>query len=401
MLRNMRTKRSVVIRFSWLVPAISGLFMAGVALGLIFNTAIWLGAVLFGLGLGLGALGLAADKRFFIWASVISLLGLGFLRTFLDTEAIERALINFSRPLLDNISYLKKGLSQSLAQFFFAPVSNLLRALILGERSALSYDFLQTLNNTGTRHIVAISGLHIGIIGGVLWGLTKALPIKRGLQVGLLLSILVIYVIMVGAPPSAVRAAIMAGVFVLSLALSRGVRLWHSLLAAALIMVLIEPSQLSSISFQFSFMAVAGILAAKPLMDRLLKILPNPLKLRDLLSISLAVLIFLWPLLTFYFGRLSIISPLANMAAVPFLPVLIVGGFLSAVFGLFWPDLGGVLAWPIQKIGELVINLLTGLSAFPYASFKMPNFLFLVIAYYIVLAALVIWLRFFRQSDTI
>jgi competence protein ComEC len=302
---------------------------------------------------------------------------------------------SYQAPVFQKTFQLLAGFKEkfelALNQTFFPPTREMLLALILGERESLPYSFVESLNLTGTRHILAISGLHIGIIGGLLWFGLGILPFSLKARVFLSFIILGAYVLLIGAPPSALRATVMAGVFALGALAGRGIRSWHSLILAAVLLLAFEPAILGSLSFQLSFLAVAGILLLKPLMDNLLDFLPNPLKLRDLLSISLAVQIFLWPVLGFYFGRVALVAPLANLAIVPLLPYLIGGGFLSGFTGLVIPKFSLFFAWPVQKTGELGAGLLTALAGAPYSSVDLITPLWLVFGYYATLIGLVIW----------
>ncbi len=316
--------------------------------------------------------------------------------------AILRINPSFSFVPVGNVSIgvfesFRNFLLDILNQRFYGHSQGLFSALLLGHKEALSYELKQIFNNTGTRHIVAISGLHIGIVTLGIWGVARNLPLAKGWQVIFIIGILTGFVLLVGAPASAVRAGIMAGIVAISLLLGRGVRIWHSLAAAALFMILLEPAQLGSISFQLSFLAVSGIVLLKPVIDPFLCKVPNIFKLRDLLSVSVSVLIFLWPVLVFYFEKMSLVSPLANLISVPFLPVLIVGGFAVLVFSMISPSLGVIAVYPVQILSEAIIAGLEALAGLPGAFFEFNISLPVLVGYYVVLVLSVIGTEWYAK----
>ncbi len=140
------------------------------------------------------------------------------------------------------------------------PRPGVLTAMLLGETAALEVEQRERYRRTGTLHLFAISGLHIGLIATMLAFVLKRLGCGLRVNGCVSLALLITYVWIVGAPPSAVRAVIMVGTFWLALMLWRQPGLFPALILSALIVLLIDPAQLFSPGFQLSYTIVAGLI---------------------------------------------------------------------------------------------------------------------------------------------
>jgi len=292
----------------------------------------------------------------------------------------------------------KDKLRKIINQTLLPPQGSILRAIFLGDKQSLSATLKEKLNLTGTRHIVAISGMHMIIMSQILLFLALALGFWRGQAFYLVLILLIIYIIMIGAPASALRAGLMAGLLLLAQKAGRLRGADRAIVLAATTMLAINPSLLAAdVGFQLSFMATLSIIYLKPIFDEKITNWPNPFHLRDILTMTLAAQLGTLPLLIFHFGRLSLISPLANLLIVPLLPLIMISGLALSLLGLIWLPLAKIIAWPVWFLLSYLVKVVDYLSSFPLAAYEFRNVSWIILlGYYLVLVVFVV--KFSKQK---
>ena len=220
----------------------------------------------------------------------------------------------------------------------------LCRALVLGQRDGLKREVRQTYAKVGAGHLLALSGMHLGIIYTILYFLLIRWVRHtqwRWFALPPLLLLLWGYALVAGMPVSLVRAAIMLSVFTVLSLMQYETDPLHPLALSAIIILLIAPKDLLSISFQLSFSAVFFILALwGPLRDRFPKL---PWALR-LVAVSCVAQIGTTPLTLYYFHQLPLLAPLLSLLLIPMTTLIIC---LTLVAMLL----------PITPIGWLLNNL--------------------------------------------
>jgi len=282
------------------------------------------------------------------------------------------------------------------------PQSGLLNAMLLGYKRELLPEIADQFSQTGMSHIVAISGLHITIIAGILFYLFILLGVPRSKSFWPALTILFLYIIMIGFRASATRAFIMAALLLYALKIGRLSKSINALILAGSVLLIINPKLLLyDIGFQLSFLAVLGILYFYPLFNKWLEFISDKYKIRSIIGVTLSAQILTLPLVVYYFGILSIISPVANLLVLPILPVVMVGGMILIILGLIWAKLAfifGILIWIILSYVLKVIELL---SQIPYAFFKFKtiNFIFIILVY-ILIFGFYIYIKNRTQKNT-
>ncbi|MBF0213877.1 MAG: DNA internalization-related competence protein ComEC/Rec2 [Magnetococcales bacterium] len=241
----------------------------------------------------------------------------------------------------------------------------LAEALLVGKRGHLDGELQNALFVSGTFHLVAISGLHLSLVGGTVYfllrlALTLILPLSRRLDMkrpAALLTLLPVtaYAFLAGWSVSTQRAFIMVGLFLLAIALQRRRQSWRMLTLAALLILSWRPSQLLNAGFQLSFLCVAVILY---LIDRLPA---TNWRERLLLSVTstISIGVATAPLSLYAFHRLSPYSIGINLLAIPWVGELSTTlGLLAMVLQPLWPDGGhGLLTltgWTLERYRELV-----------------------------------------------
>jgi competence protein ComEC len=207
-------------------------------------------------------------------------------------------------------------------------------------------------------HLLAISGLHLSIVAGMLLSLGIWLfGRRRFIYVWLALGGIWIYALLTGMHPPVLRAAIMASLFLAAELLGRQRSAATALAFAAAVMVAFSPRILWDASFQMSFAAMAGLIFIFPLVQTALvralraiageRVATSPFAgfIIGSLSVGLGAVIAVWPLVAYYFGVISPVAPLATLFALPALPGVIFLGALAGAAGIAFLPLGQVIGW--------------------------------------------------------
>lgn len=222
------------------------------------------------------------------------------------------------------VTKVRLNLNEQIKKNLPAPQSQLLSGVVLGVKSNLSKDFRDDLVNTGTLHVVVVSGYNIALVAGLALSLSFLIGRRKA---SLLAAFLVIgYTLLVGLSAPTLRAAIMAILTIFATLLGRRTLAIYLLFITAYILVLISPENLLDISFQLTFLATLGLITLTKPVSTLLKKVINPV--REPLSTTLAAQILVAPLIFFYFGNVSLISPFVNVLVLWTIPISTVGGFV-------------------------------------------------------------------------
>ena len=297
----------------------------------------------------------------------------------------------------------KNKIKESIEKIMPFPEVSILEAITLGNKQMLSEEIKENLNITGTRHIVAISGMHIVILSWIIMYLLIGIGLWRGQAFYFALGLMILFIIMVGAPASAVRAGIMAGILLLGQKIGRLSDSARLVVFAAAIMLIFNPLLLRyDVGFQLSFLAVLGIIYLKPIFDNWLGKIIKKEQLNgfiQIITMTLAAQIATLPILIYNFGRISFISPLANVLIVPLLPFIMSLGLAFNIGTLIWSFVGKILIWPIYIGLTYVIRLTDYLSQPSFAVKEITNIHWLwLVGYYILL---IIFLWFFKKKQKI
>ncbi len=213
--------------------------------------------------------------------------------------------------------------------------SAIAKAILIGYKVDLDKDLVQAYSNAGVVHLIAISGLHMGIIYGVLIWLFSSLPfIKKSkpLKLILILSGLWIFAVLTGASPSVMRAAVMFSSIVAAKAFNKNSSVYNSLAASAFLLLCFNPFILFDVGFQLSYLAVLGIVVAQKSISNWLYF-KNKLVQRiwELAAVSLSAQLFTFPLCFYYFHQLPLLFLFSNMIAIP-LATLALWGCIILIF---------------------------------------------------------------------
>lgn len=351
-------------------------FMAGVALYSGLGFSWWLmgifisGLVFFGIS---GVI--APSEKIFISFLIFLAIFLGLVRasTFSSgDDASETTFWNGARGNL--VTKIENILPQ--------PESGVFSAMVLGFEDDISAELKNAFNVTGTRHILAISGMNITIISGMLMSLGLFFGLWRRQAFWLAIIGIIIFILLVGSPASAVRAGLMGGLALWAKNQGRLVLAWQPVVVAAFLMVFLKPTLLVfDIGFQLSFLAVIGLIFFNNFWLRIFNFVPIKI-VRELLALSMAVQVTTWPITLYNFGTFSAISPIANIFVVPLLtPIMFLGLGFTAVF---WSNiLAQAFLWPAWLILKVDLYLVNFFAAIPWANLNLGKIgLVAVILYY-------------------
>ncbi len=266
----------------------------------------------------------------------------------------------------------RERLAERLERAMPYPESALASAMLLGKRELLPDELVEKFRGTGAAHLLAISGLHVGVLLAVTAG-TAAWFLGRQRPTYLVLAGVVIwlYVLVAGAPPSALRAAAMGTVYLAALGLGRPSSVLPALALTAVVMTAVSPNLVRQVSFQLSFAAVGGIAVALAMFGGVLHFGSSPSAAwwRRLLGwatalvvVSAAATLATWPLVATNFGQVALMSVPVSLLAVPAMAPLLVSALLAAAGGLAFEPLGQLLGWVAVAPSAWVIGVV---SSFP------------------------------------
>lgn len=255
-------------------------------------------------------------------------------------------------------------------------------AMALGDKSALTHELRDTYSVSGASHVLALSGLHLGIIYGLLW---LFLPHRRWPAVSqtIILIAMWLYVFLVGMPVSVVRSAVMLTVYGLLSIGHRNKMSVNALAFTAIVMLMWNPEWLFDIGFQLSFMAVLAILLFVPVFEGVFsaKYLQEHRMVRyvwGLVAVSVSAQIGVAPLIAYYFGRLSTYFLVTNFIVLP--AAYLILGFSLIV--LLFPSLAYILLYIVDSLNAVLLRITT----IPGSSIDgfHPNVLQVVLTYVII-----------------
>ena len=265
-------------------------------------------------------------------------------------------------------------------------------ALTLGYKDELGKESRRHFQATGGAHVLAVSGLHTGIIYGVLiWLLTLGGHVKpryenragRWTISMLIISVMWFYAWLTGMTPSVVRAVLMVSIFEVGRMAYRQAISLNTIAAAAVLILLVKPTDLWSVSFQLSFAATAAIVILMSAFRHLVISKYRSLNyLTGILLVSIAAQLGTLPLTMYYFGQMSNYFLLTNLIVLPLATFLVPFGLLSIALGGSWLGLTvskatWALAWAMNHSVEWIEHLPGSLM---HVSVSLP----MVIVYYML-----------------
>jgi len=269
----------------------------------------------------------------------------------------------------------------------------ILAALTLGAREEVSEDVKTVWSAAGATHVLAVSGLHVGIIFGVMQFLLSFLAgskLGRFIRGMILLACLWSYALLTGLSPSVMRAASMFSIIAIALMINRKGTIYNSLAISALLLLLIDPFVLFNVGFQFSYLAVVSIVYFQPKFENMINVDSFVLRWSwRLFTVSLAAQVGTFPLAIYYFHQFPAYFFLSNFVIIPVAGLLI---YSSAVL-LIFSEINFLTKWftyLLQNFVELIHWLIYQIQALPGALIERITFTsFQVVLLYCLIIGLV------------
>ena len=320
--------------------------------------------------------------------------------TYLTYPRVQLVAHDAASPIMAAIYRLRDRAYEEIYHLFPAPEAPLLAGILLGLDNDLPPALADAFRDTGTAHIIAISGFNFAILAGLFASLFGRI-FSRWVATGVAIFTITVYALLVGASPAVVRAAIMSSLALLAHQIGRRSAGFNSLAITAGAMCLASPNMPWDPSFQLSFFATLGLmlygerfqggftgLLEKRLPSQLARRIAGPVG--EYFLLTLAAQVMTLPVILFHFQRLSISSLLANPLILPPQPLVMILGGLAVLAGLFSDPLAhaiAALAWPLTAYTIRAVELL---AAIPGGSVALGDFNFttLLLAYGLVLAPL-------------
>ena len=236
-------------------------------------------------------------------------------------------------------------------------------AMLFGDTEFMQQSDLSALRGSGVAHVIAVSGLHVGVLAAALLFLLRKLRLKDGVCLAVLLPIFGFYAYLAEFTPSVLRASIMVSVALAASALGERYDDVSSLSFAAILILLFRPLYLFDLSFLMSFLAILGIQSLARPLERIFKRHKVPSRLASGLALSAAATISLLPLSAVVFGRIALVSLLLNVIVVPLASVAFVLNLAALLPTLVFPrfavllSLFGYLPLLIAEISDSAAKL--------------------------------------------
>ncbi|MBO8171464.1 MAG: DNA internalization-related competence protein ComEC/Rec2 [Bacillaceae bacterium] len=253
---------------------------------------------------------------------------------------------------------LQGYLSQKMDQIFQERTAPVFKGLLLGDKQDIPHEVKEAFSRLGLGHVLAISGLHVGILISLLLGGGRLMGFTFEHTIRFTLVVLPLYAVLTGLTPSVIRAVLMGEVALVAWLIRRTRDPWNTLGFAFVVMVLFEPYYLWQIGFQLSFLVTGGLFYLVPFLSKTLPV--SWTWLRNLLAVTLAAQLVSFPLTIYYFHQYSLLSFLTNLVFVPIIAGIFVPVGLSAfLLGLMHPALtflvSGLLEYGWRGIERLLL----------------------------------------------
>jgi competence protein ComEC len=305
----------------------------------------------------------------------------------------------------------RTGLAEVIDKTLPEPHASLTKGIVLGMRSTIPSSIKDEFSRTGTAHLLAISGLHLTIIAGILVSLGIRIFGRKGyVYVWMTIAAIWIYAVLTGMNPPVLRSVQMISLFLAAEFFGRQRKSIIALFFAAALMSGFNPQIVWDPSFQLSFAAMTGLVFIFPLLQLLSrKVIISRFgetgvlsgittTITDSFSVSISALVAVWPLIAYYFGIIAPVAPVATFFTLPALPGVIIAGFLSGATGLIFLPAAQVLAcilWVFTSYILLVVKAFTFVPVVDNQSIGTLQ----VILYYVVLI-LFLWFIYRKKINT-
>ena len=296
-----------------------------------------------------------------------------------------------SPTILNKLFSLRKYLDKRIRRACPGDIGEMCSAITLGVRESLPSYMYKRFQSCGAAHLLAVSGLHTGIVSVVIFLFLKVLQLKRNPALSISGFFVLIYAVFTGLRLPVMRASIMLLFFVIGESREKNIDPLNTLCAAGIFIILLMPTSIFSISFQLSFLAVFSILIMFHILKEQLEKIPNKWYKQWVIIpffLTLSAQLGTLPLVAYYFGYIPLIGLIANLILIP-----LTGALISACFIFFLlPPLSGITGNFIYLTGFIMNKIMITVEKIPYAIIKVrKNHPLILIIYLFYLIFLLTW----------
>ena len=295
-------------------------------------------------------------------------------------------------PVRERLYRIRQLLSKTYKNLFDEKNGSLASAMVLGNKESLDADVKQLYQRNGIAHLLAISGLHIAMIGGSLYRLLRKRLGSYPIAAGIGILFIVLYGVMTGLSGATHRAVIMLITLIGAEVNGRRYDAVTAISFALFLMLFANPYQITQVGFLLSFGAVLGIALVNPLWKR---IFPNMPRCLEGMMVSVSVQLMILPVMLYFFYEVPVYGILLNVIVVPLMSVLLFFLLFCGIMGIFFLKGAVLLAKPAQIIFwfyEVVCELSEGLPCHTICTGK-PSVIWIIFYYGILCLMLIVGYR--------
>lgn len=298
---------------------------------------------------------------------------------------------------------LRKTIANQLEICFSKETSAFVKALLLGDRSGIDYETSTAFKVSGISHIIAVSGLHVSILYAVIFLIAGR---KRLITMIIGIPILIFFAALTGFTPSVTRACVMQILFIIADCILKEYDPPTALSVSVLLMLVVNPIAVSSVSLQLSVGCMAGIILFYPSIQKWICNFPfwrswkgkkPKVRFRNWFASGVAVtfssMFFTTPFVAYYFGCVSLIGVLTNLATLWAVSWIFYGAMVVCLISTFWVNGAVVIAWPVSLLIKYVLTVSNAFSSIPLAAVYTKSVFivaWLVLCYVLVLG-FILW----------
>ena len=297
----------------------------------------------------------------------------------------------FPSGFVDN---LVRGFTQKVTTYFKDNLSyeayKFISSIFLGRRELLNKKMKSVFINAAAAHLIAISGLHVGLLSAVFFFVLKIFRVKYKMRIVISIVVMALYALCIGPRPSIVRSFLMFSFIGVGFLLKRKVSIFDTLSVSGIMCLLWNPLWAFDIGFQLSFAAVFAIAVGTIIFPYAFTHKSKPIAyIKGILFSALFVTIAIIPLVSFYFGKFYLIGILSNLILIPIFTLIVITTFTFTCF-YFFHFLANILAGVLSVFVFVFIKTAVILGSVKFASLNIGISLTGVFVYYTLLGTMLI-----------
>ncbi|MEI7904019.1 MAG: ComEC/Rec2 family competence protein [Candidatus Firestonebacteria bacterium] len=264
----------------------------------------------------------------------------------------------------------------------------LLAGMLIGEDDMLPSAISRQFRETGSFHILAVSGFNVALVSAAIFFLLRLCRASKRTAARLSIPAIIFFCLITGSSPSVVRATIMACLYLLSIALERDADIYNVMGLSCLIVLALNPLDIYDIGFQLSYIATFGIVFLVPRFQKALAFMPG--WLAGAISVTLSAQLFVLPVLAYYFYYISVSSLLVNILISPMVWAGTVIGFAQVLLGFISIELAKLPAFFVSLSMSSMLWIVEFFSklSFSVVHVAQPHFYTLLVYYLLIVLAL-------------